>query len=226
MKDGVGNPVIFMDGFLSEKDSNEEVWKKELADIYPNAPLYRLHWKSKTIDSIFGLSSVFLSRSNLVAAAASLPVGALYSWREAKKNAEEAGIRLGTYLKDLKSNRVVLCGHSLGTRVIYHALMYLYDQWVKSQKDVFNVVEHVHLLGGAVNIDACWENAQKIPKQGINNYYSHEDDVLHYLYKTIERQAIGSCEVDGAMVQNFNVTTQVKGHFEFIKNFSNYACKD
>ena len=129
----------------------------------------------------------------------------------------------GVLLSDIISRTqgdYILCGHSLGARVIYYALTSLStkeEKWIK----------HVHLLGGAVgNKKKDWEQAANAVDGTIVNYYSEKDMVLatHFKVGTLFSSVpIGKNVIDVDGVVDVNVTEQVTGHTMYKDRFSLFA---
>ena len=123
---------------------------------------------------------------------------------------------LSNRLKELDA-RFILCGHSLGARVIYYALSSL------SNKNM-SIIQDVHLLGGAVgNTSKDWQYAKKAVIGKINNYMSNNDDVLKYLYRTstiMQSNPIGISNIDVEGINNVDVTKTITGHTKYKCNFA------
>lgn len=131
------------------------------------------------------------------------------------------GIHLGDILKEIKDEEVILCGHSLGTKVIYNALIQ-----ISQQKPTINstIIKEVHLLGGAENSNLDnWNYANRCVSGNIYNYYSKNDKILKYLYQVAEfntSKPIGRNPIEVEGIKNRDVSSIVNGHSEYISNFS------
>ncbi|WP_055446250.1 DUF726 domain-containing protein [Lacinutrix mariniflava] len=162
IRDGKGTTIITIDGFLNEGNSNIDDWQKALRNKYPNNPWFHLHWKSenlnkliqKTATSFLLAYSIPATLSLMATSIISIPVvlirfsGIIFSWRKALKISEKTGENLPKIIEELKVEKIILVGHSLGSRVIYHCL----------KKIKTNTVYEIHLLGGAVNNNKLkWE---------------------------------------------------------------------
>jgi alpha-beta hydrolase superfamily lysophospholipase len=64
-------------------------------------------------------------------------------WKDAQNSAEQTGIHLGDILKEIHDKEVILYGHSLGAKVIYHTLVQISHQKPKINR---TIVKEVHLL--------------------------------------------------------------------------------
>lgn len=223
LRGGTGSPIILMDGFLSEKNTNEKSWMIEVNKINHSSPVFYLSWKSKKEGDIFKYATIGaqVTRATPVGFAVNLAASAAYNWREAKRNAHEAGIFLADLLADLGQQSFILCGHSLGARVIYQALSHL-----KSLKKT-NLVKNVHLLGGAISHKYCWDECLSVVEDKIYNYYSKEDLTLLTIYNDLGMgDPIGRNPLNMSGVINVNVTHQVSGHTKYIPNFAQFVKTD
>ena len=231
IKDGTGDNIVFMDGFLSEKSSNRKIWEEELRMLYPSNPWYTLTWKSKKLTDFITMKHIL---KHGVLRRIPLPIPPIFHlplavqhvasvWKEAKNSAEQTGIHLGNILKNIQDEQIILCGHSLGAKVIYHTLIQISQQEKTINK---SIIKEVHLLGGAEsNSLDNWNYAKKCLSGNIYNYYSENDDILKYLYQIIEFNTSSSIgrnpiEIDGII--NKDVSNSVNGHKEYISNFSKF----
>lgn len=232
IKEGCGVAVIFIDGFLSEEKNNTIDWESQLKDIYPENPWYCVKWEAENLKAIGkNIGLLVASRTMLGKAAVSAtPIGlplttvALLKnpWSKAFKKAKLTGELLGESIS-MNEQTYILCGHSLGARVIYFTLDYL----VKNNK---KMIEDVHLLGGAVdNKRKHWANAKEGVHGTINNYKSSNDKVLSIMYKmgtlfTSNPIGINSIDVEG--INNIDVSHIVDGHTKYKNNFSQFVQVD
>lgn len=228
IKAGVGSPVIFIDGFLTEEAGNTDDWESQLKAIYPDNPWLYVSWESDSLRAIGTQIGVLVGSRLLLGrvVASATPVGwplAAYAlltnpWTKAYKKAKQVGVLLGDHISADDQN-YILCGHSLGARVIYFALQHL----VNNEKIK---VEEVHLLGGAVsNNPDDWKAAKQCVIRSINNYTSQNDKVLSTMYRlgtAFMNKPIGIYDIEAKGVNNIDVSHIVNGHTEFKKNFSSF----
>ncbi|WP_368408105.1 DUF726 domain-containing protein [Halorussus pelagicus] len=122
-----------------------------------------------------------------------------YGWGEAQDVAQKNGAKLSQFLVDLKhqcpNSTVRLASHSLGAQVLLSSLRSLNGSWFT---DNGHRVYSTHLLGAAQDNEAPTKesidtyNAISNVVTAAFNYHSHEDDVLQWVYNTIEfDQALG-----------------------------------
>jgi hypothetical protein len=240
IKAGTGMPVIFIDGFLSQNNIDTNDWQAQLKEIYPNNPWYYVTWESKRLYDI-GKSLINTSgqkavealiielakKASKAAVQKAGPLGQIYSvlglinnpWSIACTKAGQMGVLLADILART-NKKYILCGHSLGARVIYYALEAL---GTKEDKLIYDV----HLLGGAVGNDKKdWEKAKKAVSGKINNYKSDNDYVLSTMYKLgtfFTSNPIGLNDIEVAKINTIDVTSIVKGHMEYKNNFAKIA---
>ncbi len=135
--------------------------------------------------------------------------------------AGQTGILLADIVSRTESS-YILCGHSLGARVIYYAL-----QSLKSKETVY--IDRGHLLGGAVNNSTKeWDEAVTASLNWVNNYYSNNDWVLATFYKVgsfLCNSPIGRNPINSKSnkLQDFDVSNVVDGHAAFKTHFNSYG---
>lgn len=217
IKDGKGEVVIFIDGFLSQGAIDTNEWESQLKKIYPENPWYYLSWESKRLKDLhkYILSSTFYPSKKSVL----LNILKLSNnpWYGALSKAGKTGQMLAKEINGMEK-KFILCGHSLGARVIYFCLKSL-------SKHNNKIIKDVHLLGGAVgNTKKDWAVAKVAVSGEINNYKSDNDSTLKYLYKFstfLVSKPIGSYNIEVNGINNIDVTSLVKGHTEYKCNFVN-----
>ena len=149
IKDGTGDIILFMDGFLNEKSSNKEEWEKLLKVLYPHNPWYRLSWKSNKLTDFISMKHILkhgVLRRAIPIPWVHIPLAiqhVISVWKDAQNSAEQTGIHLGDILKEIHDKEVILYGHSLGAKVIYHTLVQISHQKPKINR---TIVKEVHLL--------------------------------------------------------------------------------
>jgi hypothetical protein len=197
VKGGANPAVLFIDGFLTQKKTIPDDWKQQLEILYPDKAWYYLRWESKRLFDIGTTIGAHVGKATIGAVAAGWaksaakagikragPLGVALTalglannpWTVASVRAAQTGVLLSDIISRTQRD-YILCGHSLGARVIYYTLISLSTKekkWIK----------HVHLLGGAVgNKKKNWEQATNAVDGVIVNYYSDKDMVLSTLYK-------------------------------------------
>jgi predicted alpha/beta hydrolase family esterase len=155
----------------------------------------------------------------------------------AESNADEAGVRLGRWLRAEyegdSSTTIRLVGHSLGGRLLLNTLDEL-------EGDV--VVDTASLLGAAVEDDSVCEDGRfadgiRESAAEVYSYHSREDDTVCYLYEfsTVESGLgcagadCGGWFSDGATPDNYtdvDVTDSVPGHCEYFRHDRAAGCAD
>ena len=197
IKDGSGTNIVVINGFLNQNETDTQEWESALRRIWPQNPWYYLSWESKRVGDVWNKADLNL-------------------WGTAMEKAEKSGYYLAKTLL-MHNDKYILCGHSLGARVIYYALKHLsgYDK---------RVVEEAHLLGGAVGSGSAeWRMASKAVEKRVVNYRSLNDDVLKYLYSLgtfFDDDPVGRHKIVCREVENIDMTRSVNGHSSYKKYFA------
>jgi len=233
IKDGIEPYVIVIDGFLNQKNRSFDEWRVALEKLYPNNGWYKVSWESKLLRDIAAPISVAVSEWAFIRRIFKLFIpyrniflifsgykGLIEPWLEAVKKAKQTGYLLA-FLISRTNREYILCGHSLGARVIFYTLQKL----AKSDR-VY--IDSVHLLGGAINNRSSkWRKAMWAVKRKIYNYYSKNDIVLKILFSigtVFKEKAIGRNEILKVKgVENIDVTPWVKGHSRYKEFFEKFG---
>ncbi len=237
IKDGQGPGIIFINGFLTQEDKDTSEWEKQLRKLYPDNPWYHVTWESKRLYDLgksilahpgkSGIKKVLeqLAKKATKEGAKKLgPLAMVFSafgiasnpWSVAMVKAEQTGVLLSDMIART-DKQYILCGHSLGARVIYKTLVQL-----ATKKDKY--ILDVHLLGGAIGSDKkSWKEAKGAVSGKIVNYWSSNDYVLLTMYKLgtfFISSPIGRNKIEVSGIMNIDTTSVVGGHTEYVKNFS------
>jgi hypothetical protein len=231
--EGRGPAVIFVNGFLTEKDDEPRDWKESLRGRFAEFPWYHVRWESKTLAAIGSIIFRDMSgtaarqfAARLAARAAKKaggrlnPVGwaalaldlAGNPWHVAMVKASLTGALLAEILSRTKEQEFILMGHSLGARVIYYALSALATKEAP-------IVRHAYLLGGAVGAtgEDDWTRAADAVSGAIHNCYSTNDQILGCLYRgasAMRSEPIGIREIasKSPKIKNHDCSDFVDGH--------------
>ena len=229
VQQGFGPEVVVINGFLNESERQVEEWQGALEMLYPNRPWLHLRWEGKNFEDLLGFSreESVPDQAGVAHAAARLPwnhvLKSATAWFAAMHKAEQTGTALADVI--LRSDRdFVLCGHSLGARVIFYCLRVLVLRRCRR-------VVRVHLLGGAVDNHAPeWEDLEDATIDGIVNYHSRHDQVLRCLYRigsawTSTPIGLHPIPDPGKHVINVDVSDSVAGHSAYKSAFAEYALR-
>jgi len=194
LKDGNKPSIIIINGFLNQNETDTSEWEDSLKYIWKENSWYLLNWESKQL-------SDYITKGELI-------------WTKAKKNTEKVGRILAEILHN-HDKSYILCGHSLGARVIFYTLKHLSILTDKK------IIKEVHLLGGAVTSSTKeWQNLLSNVDNGIYNYYSKYDDVLKKAYKLgtfFADEPIGINKIVHHKIINIDTSSRVKGHSSYKK---------
>ncbi|MDQ0036698.1 hypothetical protein J2W30_004473 [Variovorax boronicumulans] len=234
--------VIFVNGFLTEKNLDVKDWFQQLSPVFPKNTWYHMDWESKTLlklgsylastPKVASMEMVkqLSTRAMKSAPKALGPLAVVTSlnhlignpWHASMIKAQLAGVMLADAIARTPGWRFTLVGHSLGARVIFFALEALSSKGKRS-------IENVYLLGGAVGggkkDSPGWLSAAKSVKGYIYNCHSKRDSVLEYMYRGIngwQSDPIGfsPIQVQHERIHNFDCSELVDGHFCWKNNFS------
>lgn len=225
--------VITVNGFLTEKRQSLDDWRVALPYAYRRHAWFHLNWEAANLAKLGGTIGRCGGGSTLrillakAAQQATKQAGkrlagpfstalaielASNPWHVTLRKAQETGIVLGDIIRRCRGKKFILCGHSLGARVIANTLTAL-----GSQND--QILE-VHLFGGAVDANGeAWKCVAPVVAGKICNYYSTNDMVLKYLYSvgTFFRETpIGRGPIKRTPgIRNIDVSGIVPGHMAY-----------
>lgn len=235
VKSGDDHGVIFINGFLSQLDSDTEVWEKQFAQQFLHRSWYHLDWEASSLkrlgihlsDSKNGATDLAAGLAKTVAdlsfnfLTVSLFDIAKNPWHASMVKAQMAGVLLADAIARTPHQKFTLVGHSLGARVIYFALKSLSSRPKVSVEDAF-------LLGGAVGggekDSKGWSYAEKSVRGRIYNCLSKRDSVLEYVYTNANLQRsdpIGYAGIarKSEKILNIDCSDLVDSHTSWRQNF-------
>ncbi|MBF0100855.1 MAG: DUF726 domain-containing protein, partial [Desulfobacterales bacterium] len=199
VRDGKGPALIFINGFLSQKNQDASDWIKSVSKRFSANPYYYVNWESSNlyemgrliVTSVGGMAfkrviiDLMVSGNKIFPKLFNTLNWALFAswlisnpWHTSMVKAAMTGILLADLIARTDyPDGFILIGHSLGARVIYYLLNALSTK-EKSQ------IQDVYLLGGAVdrNDNEGWEKSLKAVNGKLYNCYSENDDILRFLY--------------------------------------------
>jgi len=221
---------IFVNGFTNDSEGNNyKDWLDEAIDILDvEDTLYGYDWASgkklsKHITQVIPLLA--RAKGNPILTPLILLSRVRSEWKQARNNSKmyshDLAIFIEEQLIDKPNIKVNLYGHSLGANLLHHTLKHLYVKELK--------VNDVFLFGGASEVNKeAWTEAL-CAATNVYNYYSKNDQILTYLYQSMELTTpIGLSIIEHnqknklvlANIHNYNVTDAVAGHTEYIPNFN------
>lgn len=235
LREGSGSVVLLANGFLTENSNDKWAgWRHLVDERYPDNPVYRVHWGAKELKA-FGIMAggalgkqaaktavlKLAGHANKKAAAGIPGLGFLLAGNELAANpwsvAKSRAAMTGTVLADLmaRSNgqEFVLIGHSLGARVMVTAAQSLGTRGGAPK------ITAMHLLGAAVGAEGDWRTLIDAVDDRVYNYWSRNDFVLKYLYRTAQvgNRAAGQTGIRSRHrnISNRDVSAKVKTHADY-----------
>jgi hypothetical protein len=241
IKEGSGPALIFINGFLSQKNQDSSDWINAVSDKYPSNPYYYVNWEASSLYKMGSLlgkgiggaafkkfitelmkrgSKSFAQKLNPLNWAQAVAELIGNPWHTSMVKASMTGILLADLIARTNNpDGFILMGHSLGSRVIYYLLCALATKNTSQINDVF-------LLGGAVDRKDAkgWKDAIKPVKGRIVNCYSDNDSTLKFLYQGANALAsspigLGDIEVYHEKFINIDVTSIIDGHMQYKDKF-------
>jgi len=148
--------------------------------------------------------------------AAGIILEAPAKWIVAKQRATETGIALADAIANAEDKKFCLLGFSLGGRVMATAARTL------AERGITDKLVDVHLIGAAINRNDNWEPMLAAVENGVWNYYSRNDSVLNYLYRTAEVGGVAfglaGMGIDNPKAHDVDVSMIVSGHRKYLDN--------
>ncbi|MDR2703837.1 MAG: DUF726 domain-containing protein [Cellulomonadaceae bacterium] len=139
-------------------------------------------------------------------------------WVVARQRADATGVAVADAIANTEGQVFSLLGFSLGARVMATAALTL------AERGVTDKLEDVHLIGAAINRSEKWEPMVNAVTNGIWNYYSRNDSVLNYLYRTAEAGAVAfglaGMGLSSTKAHDVDVSALVTGHRRYLPNIS------
>ncbi|MEO2282058.1 DUF726 domain-containing protein [Pseudoalteromonas pernae] len=219
VREGIEPTIVVVNGFLTGNDDKVQDWLEVVDTLHPENRVIHAHWDASNLIRIAKRSGL-----TLVTLLWTIPVGIVFllgasvskriaqDWQKALEDTELSGYRLASYLEE-QDGQFILYGHSLGARVIYHA--------IKNTNRVDSIAGAL-LFGGAIGNDEPWlELYEKHPQLILFNCYSDRDWVLKTLYRLgtiFTNTPIGLSGIENSkssLIYNINVSGVVSGHNKY-----------
>lgn len=217
---GNGPRVLYVNGFLSQSDEGFLDWGIAARSVFPQLPSYGVRWESVRTGTKGDIAKLIVFEG--LAAYKTFGASTVRLWHFTALKAADTGRLLAQILMRAGGQKFILCGHSLGARVIFYALVEL------AKNGRSDVVRTAHLMGGAVGVGdtAAWEAALSVCSHGLANYYSRHDEVLRLLYipaMGFRSDPIGRNALHLRGVRNFDVSSTVTRHTEYKEQFEKFV---
>jgi len=227
--------IIFVNGFLSQKNRDVEDWTQHLSDHFDEDTWYHVDWEShnllklgklliKAPEKVATEMAKEIAKKAMKSATKKMSPFTIVSniadlmgnpWHTAMVKAGMTGIMMADAIARTSGWTFTLAGHSLGARAIYYALEAL------STRTAAPLIENVYLLGGAVGggkkDSDGWKAATGAVKGKIFNCFSEQDQVLKYLYTGANVGASAPVGYHGIslrhrQIENLDCSRLVSGH--------------
>lgn len=221
---------IFVNGFTNDsEEENYKDWIKESIDIIDeNDTLYGYDWASgkKPVEHITKFIPYLVrAKGNPYLTIGTLLYKVRAEWKQARNHSELYSLELANFIeKQLVNNPMItinLYGHSLGANLLHYTLRDLYEKELK--------INDVFLFGGASEVnEEAWTEVL-CSANNIYNYYSKNDQILTYLFQSMELASpigLNSIKYNQknkltlANLYNYDVSDDINGHTKYIENFN------
>ncbi|SBT44213.1 hypothetical protein POVWA1_049430 [Plasmodium ovale wallikeri] len=208
-------------------------------DVFPNCycDLYGLKWENHLLKTLGSLIETMLSQEFAITASKiwlqytiASTLSAALTWPLAlikyasnldnvylliRERAQQAGRILADALSDKNTvgqRPVILIGYSVGARVIFYCLKYLYA------KKLFNIVSNAIFIGlPATTSSRVWERIRMVVTNRVINVYSKNDWLLGFLYRYMEWKlsVAGLISVNVPNVENYDASGIIHSHLDY-----------
>ena len=209
-----GEALVVVKGYLSQADASGDL-VRQVRDAGWRGAIYRFHWDSSHVNSLLAkyiLPAVGASSYGALPIGPAALVAAVTHWDLARRAAKSAGgDHLSKLVDTLPETRVSLLGHSLGARVVFHALLARSAQPSRSKHVI---VKNAVLAGAAVRRNrGNWDCVAAAVEGRIVNIFNENDKVLKYLFGIAKLKAGSACgrkpiEFWSPKISNFCVTDE------------------
>ncbi|CAA9990096.1 conserved protein, unknown function [Plasmodium knowlesi strain H] len=208
-------------------------------DVFPNCycDLYALKWENHLLKTLGSLIETMLSQEFAITASRiwlqytiASTLSAALTWPLAlikyassldnvylliRERAQQAGRILADALSDKNTvgqRPVILIGYSVGARVIFYCLKYLYA------KKMYNIVSNAIFIGlPATTSTRVWEKIRMVVTNRVINVYSKNDWLLGFLYRYMEWKlsVAGLIAVNVPNVENYDASGIIHSHLDY-----------
>ncbi|KAI4835587.1 hypothetical protein MKS88_004799 [Plasmodium brasilianum] len=208
-------------------------------DVFPNCycDLYGLKWENHLLKTLGSLIETMLSQEFAITASKiwlqytiASTLSAALTWPLAlikyasnldnvylliRERAQQAGRILADALSDRNTvgqRPVILIGYSVGARVIFYCLKYLYS------KKLYNIVSNAIFIGlPATTSSRVWEKIRMVVTNRVINVYSKNDWLLGFLYRYMEWKlsVAGLISVKVPNIENYDASGIIHSHLDY-----------
>ncbi|SIO73321.1 Uncharacterized membrane protein YFL034W [Babesia microti strain RI] len=226
--------AICISGQINDESEITSPWENSFHGNF--CDLYALRWEPELLKSVSGMVTKLVSEkfamnaakfwlSRTAASALSWPLMLIEfsssldnAWSVCRLRAKQAGMILAAAITDksvIGNRPVSLVGYSMGARVIYYALMNLYE------KRIFDRVKNIVLMGLPSTAGKTeWQMCRNVVSGRLINVFSSKDWILGFLYRFMEWKfsvaGLRPIEVDG--IENWDASDIINTHNDWATN--------
>ncbi|VEV55428.1 conserved protein, unknown function [Plasmodium vinckei vinckei] len=203
----------------------------------PYCDLYALKWENHLLKTLGSLIETMLSQEFAITASKiwlqytiASTLSAALAWPLAlikyasnldnvylviRERAQQAGRILAEALSDRNTvgqRPVILIGYSVGARVIFYCLKYLYA------KKLYNIVSNAIFIGlPATTSTRIWSQIRMTVTNRVVNVYSKNDWLLGFLYRYMEWKlnVAGLMPINDPGIENYDASGIIHSHLDY-----------
>ncbi|ETB58247.1 hypothetical protein YYC_03903 [Plasmodium yoelii 17X] len=226
---------VCVSGEIQTDDDITLPWMNAFPNCY--CDLYALKWENNLLKTLGSLIETMLSQEFAITASKiwlqytiASTLSAALAWPLAlikyasnldnvylviRERAQQAGRILAEALSDKNTvgqRPVILIGYSVGARVIFYCLKYLYS------KKLYNIVSNAIFIGlPATTSTKIWSQIRMTVTNRVINVYSKNDWLLGFLYRYMEWKlnVAGLMPINDPGIENYDASGIIHSHLDY-----------
>ncbi|SCO59600.1 conserved protein, unknown function [Plasmodium berghei] len=226
---------VCVSGEIQTDDDITLPWMNAFPSCY--CDLYALKWENNLLKTLGSLIETMLSQEFAITASKiwlqytlASTLSAALAWPLAlikyasnldnvylviRERAQQAGRILAEALSDKNTvgqRPVILIGYSVGARVIFYCLKYLYS------KKLYNIVSNAIFIGlPATTSTKIWSQIRMTVTNRVINVYSKNDWLLGFLYRYMEWKlnVAGLMPINDPGIENYDASGIIHSHLDY-----------
>ncbi|CAD2099767.1 conserved protein, unknown function [Plasmodium vinckei] len=227
--------AVCVSGEIQTDDDITLPWINAFPSSY--CDLYALKWENHLLKTLGSLIETMLSQEFAITASKiwlqytiASTLSAALAWPLAlikyasnldnvylviRERAQQAGRILAEALSDRNTvgqRPVILIGYSVGARVIFYCLKYLYA------KKLYNIVSNAIFIGlPATTSTRIWSQIRMTVTNRVINVYSKNDWLLGFLYRYMEWKlnVAGLMPINDPSIENYDASGIIHSHLDY-----------